>query len=74
MSELVSGKRVARSAQRSCDNYFAMVDQQEYDEELLEEAVAFANVGATGQPHQLRDDRLDGRCDEILDESEGQNR
>ena len=26
-------------------NYFAMVDQKEYDEDLLEEAVAFQNVG-----------------------------
>ena len=44
MSELLRGKSIAQ-ARESIRNYFAMIDQQDYDEVMLEEAVAFANVG-----------------------------
>ena len=44
MSELVKGK-TKEEAMEIIQNYFAMVDQKEYDEDLLEEAVAFQNVG-----------------------------
>ena len=44
MSELLRGKSIAQ-AREIIRNYFAMIDQQDYDEALLEEAVAFANVG-----------------------------
>lgn len=44
MSELLKGKRV-EEAKDIIANYFQMIDQGEYDEEKLEEAVAFHNVG-----------------------------
>ena len=44
MSELVRGKKV-EEVEEIIQNYFAMIDQKEYDEDLLEEAVAFQNVG-----------------------------
>ena len=69
MSELVKGKRVDE-ASKIMDNYFAMVDQKEYDEDLLEEAVAFANVGR--QANRINCATIGWRAlREILDESEG---
>lgn len=44
MSELLQGKSVDE-AKRIIDQYYKMIDQQPFDEELLEEAVAFQNVG-----------------------------
>ncbi|MBB5183591.1 Fe-S cluster assembly sulfur transfer protein SufU [Catenisphaera adipataccumulans] len=44
MTELMKGKTVEQ-AREIIKNYFAMIDQKEYDEDLLEEAVAFQNVG-----------------------------
>ena len=44
MSELVKGK-TKEEANEIIRNYFSMIDQKEYDEDLLEEAVAFQNVG-----------------------------
>lgn len=44
MSELVKGK-TTQEAKEIIQNYFSMIDQKEYDEDLLEEAVAFQNVG-----------------------------
>lgn len=44
MSELLSGKTIA-DAKVIIDNYHAMIDQQPYDEELLEEAIALHTVG-----------------------------
>lgn len=44
MAELVEGKSL-EEAQEIIDNYMAMVDEREYDEDLLEEAIAFQNVG-----------------------------
>ena len=69
MSELVKGTRV-EEARKIMDNYFAMVDQKEYDEDLLEEAVAFANVGR--QANRINCATIGWRAlREILDESEG---
>ena len=49
-----------------------MIDQQEYDEELLQEAVAFANVGR--QANRIKCATIGWKAlEEILDESEGQN-
>ena len=45
MSELLRGKSV-EEAKEIIANYFHMIDQREYDEEKLEEAVAFHNVGS----------------------------
>lgn len=44
MSELLQGKTKAE-AKEIMENYFAMVDGAAYDEDLLEEAVAFHTVG-----------------------------
>ena len=44
MSELLKGK-TTQEAKEIIENYYHMIDQQQYDEELLEEAVAFHNVG-----------------------------
>lgn len=44
MTELVKDKTIDE-AKVIINNYFSMIDQKEYDEEILEEAVAFQNVG-----------------------------
>lgn len=44
MCDLMVGKSV-EEAQKIMDEYNKMIDGQEYDEELLEEAIAFAGVG-----------------------------
>ena len=44
ISELLKGK-TTQEAKHIIENYYQMIDQKEYDEELLEEAVAFHNVG-----------------------------
>jgi len=43
MTELVKGKTI-EEAKKIMDNYYAMIDGKEYDEELLQEAIAFAGV------------------------------
>ena len=43
MTDLVKGKSIA-DARVIMDNYFAMIDGKEYDEDLLEEAVALQGV------------------------------
>ncbi len=44
MSELVKGKTIEQ-AKEIIRNYYAMIDQKDYDENMLEEAVAFDTVG-----------------------------
>ena len=44
MTELVKGKTV-EEAKEIIANYYNMIDQKEYDEEMLQEAVAFNGVG-----------------------------
>ena len=44
MSELMIGKSV-EEARHINEEYRKMIDKKEYDEDLLEEAVAFQNVG-----------------------------
>ena len=44
MSELLIGK-TTEEAKEIMDNYFKMIDQKEYDEDALDEAIAFQNVG-----------------------------
>ncbi|MBQ4252056.1 MAG: iron-sulfur cluster assembly scaffold protein, partial [Erysipelotrichaceae bacterium] len=44
MTQLVKGKSV-EEAGVILDNYFRMIDGQDYDEELLDEAVCMKNVG-----------------------------
>ncbi len=43
MSELVKGKTI-EEAKEIIDNYMAMIEEKSYDEEILEEAIAFKNV------------------------------
>ena len=43
MSELLKGKTI-EEAKQIINNYFAMVQEQDYDPEMLEEAIAFKNV------------------------------
>ncbi len=45
MTELVIGKTVVQTREIIA-NYLAMVNEEPYDEELLEEAIAFKNVSA----------------------------
>lgn len=71
MSELVRGKSV-EEARRIIRHYFAMIDQREYDPDLLEEAVAFANVGK--QANRIKCATIGWKAlEEILDESEGKD-
>ncbi len=44
MSELLKAK-TTQEAKEIMDNYFKMIDQKEYDEDVLDEAIAFQNVG-----------------------------
>lgn len=44
MTELVQGKSLDE-AKQIIDNYFAMINEKDYDADLLEEAIAFKNVG-----------------------------
>ena len=44
MTELLKGRTV-EEAKKIMDNYFAMIEEQKYDPEMLQEAVAFQHVG-----------------------------
>ena len=44
MSELMKDKTI-EEAQKIIDNYLKMINMEEYDEEILEEAVVFKNTG-----------------------------
>ena len=44
MSELMKDKTI-EEAQKIIDNYLKMINMEEYDEDLLEEAVVFKNTG-----------------------------
>ncbi|MBO4218287.1 MAG: SUF system NifU family Fe-S cluster assembly protein [Erysipelotrichaceae bacterium] len=44
MTQLLKGKTIEQ-ARVIIDNYFRMIDGQDYDEELLDEAVCMKNVG-----------------------------
>lgn len=44
MADLLRGKTL-EEADEIIDNYFRMIDQKDFDEDLLEEAVALQNVG-----------------------------
>ena len=44
MSELLIGKTIDE-ANEIIQNYYAMIDEKPYNEDLLQEAIAFHNVG-----------------------------
>ena len=69
MSELLMGKKVAE-AREIIANYYAMIDEKPYDEELLQEAIAFHNVGK--QANRIKCATIGWRgLEAILDGSEG---
>lgn len=43
MTELVSGKKL-EDAQKIIDNYLAMIQEKEYDPDILDEAIVFMNT------------------------------
>ena len=70
MSELVQGKTHCRSKRDHRAITFAMIDQKEYDADLLEEAVAFANVGK--QANRIKCATIGWKAlEELIEESEG---
>lgn len=69
MSELLAGKSI-EEAKVIIDNYFAMIDQSDYDEDLLQEAVAFHNVGR--QANRIKCATIGWKAmKELIEESEG---
>lgn len=68
LTELMIGKSL-KEAQVIMDNYMAMIDEKEYDSELLEEAIAFQGVGK--QANRINCATIGWKAmQEILDESE----
>ncbi len=68
MTELVLGKTL-EDAREILKNYFAMIDEEDFDEDLLEEAIAFKNVGK--QANRINCATIGWKAlREILDESE----
>lgn len=68
MSELLKGK-TTQEAKHIIENYYQMIDQKEYDEELLEEAVAFHNVGK--QANRIKCATIGWKAmEEMIEESE----
>lgn len=69
MSELLQGKTL-EEAKHIIANYFAMVDGREYEEELLEEAIAFHTVGK--QANRIKCATIGWKAiEELIEESEG---
>lgn len=70
MTELLVDKSI-EEAKEIVENYFSMIDQKEYDEDLLEEAVAFQNVGK--QANRINCATIGWKAmREIIKESEGE--
>ena len=71
MTDLVKGKSIA-DARVIMDNYFAMIDGKEYDEDLLEEAVALQ--GVSKQANRIRCATIGWRgLKQLIEESEAEN-
>ena len=69
MSELLSGKTIDE-AKTIIENYHNMIDQKEYDEELLQEAVALHTVGR--QANRIKCATIGWKAiEEMIHESEG---
>lgn len=68
LTELVKGKTL-EEAKKIIDNYFAMIDQREFDPDLLEEAIAFQTVGQ--QANRIKCATIGWKAlDEMIDEEE----
>lgn len=69
MSELLRGKTIVE-ANVIIDNYFKMIDQKEYQKDVLEEAIAFHNVGS--QANRIKCATIGWNAiKELIEESEG---
>lgn len=72
MSELLQGKTIAE-AKEILHNYYAMIDGLPYDEEMLEEAIAFHNVGR--QANRIKCATIGWKAiEELMEESETNER
>ena len=72
MSELLKGKSI-NEAKNIIQNYHMMIDGKEYDEELLEEAVAFQTVGK--QANRIKCATIGWKAiEEMIEESEKNER
>ncbi len=70
MSEMLIGKDV-QEAMKLVENYFNMVEEKDYDEDLLEEAIAFQNVSK--QANRIKCATIGWKAiREMLQESEGE--
>ena len=70
MSEMLIGKDV-QEAMKLVENYFNMVEEKDYDEDLLEEAIAFQNVSR--QANRIKCATIGWKAiREMLQESEGE--
>lgn len=68
LTELVKGKTL-KEAKEIIDNYFAMIDQKDYDPDLLEEAIAFEGVGQ--QANRIKCATIGWKAlDEMIEEEE----
>lgn len=71
MTELLVGKTV-EEARKIIDNYYAMIDGREYDEELLQEAIALQ--GVSKQANRIKCATIGWHgIEQLLAESEGHN-
>lgn len=69
MSELLKDKTI-EEAKKIIENYHNMIDGKEYDEELLEEAIAFQTVGK--QANRIKCATIGWKAmEEMIEESEG---
>lgn len=70
MSELVKGK-TTEEAKEIIKNYYAMINEEAYDEDLLEEAIAFSNVGK--QANRIKCATIGWQAiEDLIKESEGE--
>lgn len=71
MSEMLMGKST-EEAKSLVENYFNMIEEKEYDEDLLEEAIAFQNVSK--QANRIKCATIGWKAIlEMLKESEGKS-
>lgn len=71
MTELLKGKSL-KEAHRIIDHYMNMIDEKEYDPELLEEAIAFKNVSK--QANRIKCATIGWKAiSELIEEQEKQN-
>lgn len=68
MTELLSGQKI-EDAKKIIANYFLMIDGKPYDEEMLNEAIAFSNVYK--QPNRIKCATIGWKAIvELIEESE----